>query len=105
MGHTESPSSDDTQARCLASSLERIADRLGNARCADDFMSALEENSQVWEQVGREASRHGWRIPRNAVGFSLNSSRRGRVSDQDVEALISINLQTSSSIRANDGMS
>lgn len=92
----------ENSARNLASSLEDIADRLGRADSAAEFVAVLEENRAVWEKVRSAVGRYGWRVPRRLMDFSLASSARARrgLSDHDVEAMISINRSISSAILA-----
>jgi hypothetical protein len=92
----------EMSARKLASSLEDIADRLGRAGSAAEFVAVVDENRVIWEKVRSAAGRYGWRVPRRLMDFSLASSARARrgLSDHDVEAMISINRSTSSTIMA-----
>ncbi len=96
----------EISARKLASSLEDIADRLGRTATAAEFVAVIEENRAIWEKVRSAAGRYGWRVPRRLMDFSLARSARARrgLSDHDVEAMISINRSTSSTLLA-DGYS
>jgi len=102
MPKAAAPKVEDGTACKLATKLEEIADRLGKAHTATEFMAALDANALVWEKVRRAAGDFGWRLPRRVLDFSLSSSARGRtgLSDHDVEALIAINRNASSTIRA-----
>ena len=100
MGRTLFPALDVVTARSLAISLEDLANRLGRAVSADEFVGALEDNGHVWEKVRHAAGRYGWILPRRLIDFELGSAARARhrLSDHDVEAIIAINRQISSAI-------
>jgi len=102
MGRALFPALDVVTARRLAISLDEIANRLGLAGSAVEFVGALEDNGHVWEKVRRAAGRYGWSLPRRLFDFELGSSARARhrLSDHDVEAIIAINRQISSAIRS-----
>jgi hypothetical protein len=99
MGHAQLPLAVVT-ARGLANSLEDIADRLGRAGTAAEFVAVVEENYEVWENIRSAAGSYGWSLPRRLLEFSLNSSARARqgLSDHDVEVMISINRSISLAI-------
>ena len=94
----------DMTARKLASSLEDVADRLGRATNAVEFVAALDDNRAVWERLRSAARRYGWHVPSRLMDFAVASSARARagLSDHDVEAMISINRSTSTTILADD---
>ena len=105
MGRAMFPALDGVTARRLAGSLDDIANRLGRADSADEFVSALDDNGHLWEKVRRAAGRYGWSLPSRLLDFSLASSARARhgLSDHDVESIIAINRQISSAIRSDSG--
>jgi hypothetical protein len=95
----------DGAASKLATSLEEIADRLGKAHTATEFVAALDANAMLWEKVRRFAGDHNLKLPPRVLDFSLSSSSKGgkRLSDHDVEVLIHINRSASSRIRQGAG--
>jgi len=102
MGRALFPALDVVTARRLAMSLDEVANRLGGACCADEFVGALEDNGHIWEKVRRAAGRYGWSVPNRVLDFELGSAARARhrLSDHDVEAIIAINRQISLAIKS-----
>ncbi len=99
MGQVEAVVGDSVIARNLATRLEDIADRLGHAGNAAEFLTALQDNGAAWEMVQITAARFGWSLSRRELDFSRAlSARSHRLSDHDVEVLIGINRRLASSI-------
>lgn len=95
---------EERTAEDFARSLSAAADRLAQARDPEAFVAAMADQRLLWSRMRKAAPTLRYKIPDRILDFSIGitSKAKGGWSDQEIEALISLERSTSLAIvRAN----